>query len=237
MSLLELEDLQARIGEAHILRGITLRVRQGEIVGLLGRNGAGKSTTLKAIIGWIRSVGGTCRYDGQSTLGWSTEKIIRSGVCFIPEDRRIFPALTVEENLRLGFYQCASVNAAGMNARLERIYDWFPRLRERRRQMGKTLSGGEQQMLAIARGLIGEPRLVLIDEPTEGLAPLIVREILEFISRIRQSGAGVLLVEQNIVGALQVSDRCVVIDRGKTIAEGTPNQISENAAVRQRLAI
>lgn len=237
MSLLEVEGLHARLGDAHILRGVSLRVGAGEVVSLLGRNGAGKSTTLKTIIGWVKPSAGTIRYATRTIAGWPTEKIVKSGVGFIPEDRRIFPALTVEENIRLGFHQSVRVSASERAARLKRIYAWFPRLQERRTQVGRTLSGGEQQMLAIARGLIGEPKLVLIDEPTEGLAPLIVREIFDSIVQMRQRGLGILLVEQNILGALKVSDRCVVIDRGRTIAEGTPREISENQAIRQRLAV
>ena len=237
MSLLEVEGLQARLGDAHILQGVTLRVGAGEVVSLLGRNGAGKSTTLKTIIGWVKPTSGTIRYGDRTIAGWPTEKIVRGGIGFIPEDRRIFPALTVEENIRLGLYQGPRVSPNEREARLSRIYASFPRLGERRTQIGRTLSGGEQQMLSIARGLIGEPKLVLIDEPTEGLAPLIVREILDTIVGMRQRGLGVLLVEQNILAALKVSDRCVVIDRGRTIAEGTPREISENQAIRQRLAV
>ena len=237
MNLLEVEGLHARLGDAHILQGVTLRVGAGEVVSLLGRNGAGKSTTLKTIIGWVKPSAGTIRYAGHSIAGLPTQRIVKSGIGFIPEDRRVFPALTVEENIRLGLYQGTRIGVGERNRRLERIYAWFPRLRERRSQVGRTLSGGEQQMLSIARGLIGEPRLVLIDEPTEGLAPMIVREIFDTIVQMRQRGLGVLLVEQNILGALKISDRCVVIDRGRTIAEGTPKDISENQAIRQRLAV
>lgn len=237
MSLLEIDALQARLGDAHILQDISLNVNAGEVVSLLGRNGAGKSTTLKTIVGWVKPLVGTIRYAGRDIGGLATERIVRSGICFIPEDRRVFPALTVEENIRLGFFQSPSAGRREREARLHRMYEWFPRLRERRLQIGKTLSGGEQQMLSIARGLIGDPKLVLIDEPTEGLAPLIVREIFESIKRMRERGLGVLLVEQNVRGALKVSDRCVVIDRGRTIAQGTPQEISDNEAIRRRLAV
>ena len=237
MSLLEIDALQARLGDAHILQGVSLHVNAGEVVSLLGRNGAGKSTTLKTIVGWVKPSAGTIRYGGRDIGGLATEKIVRSGLCFIPEDRRVFPALTVEENIRLGLYQSPSTATREREARLRRMYEWFPRLLERRHQIGKTWSGGEQQMLSIARGLVGDPKLVLIDDPTEGLAPLIVREIFDSILRMRERGLGVLLVEQNVRGALNVSDRCVVIDRGRTIVHGTPQEISENEAIRQRLAV
>lgn len=237
MSLIHVTQLHASYGHAKVLRGVDIDVAAGEIVALLGRNGAGKTTTLKALLGWVLPTSGEIRIDGRSTKGLSTHEICRAGVGLIPEDRRIFPTLTVEENLRMGFFQAPAMPRAKRERKLEEIYDWFPKLKQRQGQAGKTLSGGEQQMLAIARGLVGEPRALLIDEPTEGLAPLVVKEIFASITRMKQTGLAVLLVEQNVHGALSVADRCVVIEKGETIAGGTPQEILSSDEIKSKLAV
>ncbi|MBL8332749.1 MAG: ABC transporter ATP-binding protein, partial [Rubrivivax sp.] len=172
--MLELQGVHAHYGLSHVLQGVSLRVGAGEVVGLFGRNGVGKTTVMKTIAGWVAPSAGAVVFDGQAIGGAASETICRRGLGFVPEDRRIFPGLTVEENLGLGFMQTPGTGRAERRRRLDGIYTRFPRLGERRQQMGTTLSGGEQQMLAMARVLVGQPRLLLIDEPTEGLAPMIV---------------------------------------------------------------
>ena len=189
--MLVLADLHTHYGLSHILQGIDLTVSKGEVVGLFGRNGAGKTTILATIAGWVKPSSGTIRFDERDVAGFSPDRICRIGIGFAPEDRRIFPGLSVEENLRLGFWQLPGRSAAEKAAALERVFALFPRLEQRRRQMGTTLSGGEQQMLAIARLLLGDQKLLLIDEPTEGLAPQIVDEIFEIMARLKRlSGQG-----------------------------------------------
>jgi branched-chain amino acid transport system ATP-binding protein len=175
--MFDLNDVHTHYGLSHMLQGVSLRVGAGEVVGLFGRNGVGKTTVMKTIAGWVAPTQGTVRFDGQPIGGMASERICRQGIGFVPEDRRIFPGLTVEENLVLGFMQRPGRSRAEDRRQLEAIYTRFPRLGERRLQMGTTLSGGEQQMLAMARVLVGQPRLLLIDEATEGLAPKIVDEI------------------------------------------------------------
>ena len=181
--MLALADLHAHYGASHIVQGVDLAVGAGEVVGVFGRNGVGKTTLLKTIAGWIRASRGEIRFDGQRIDGAAADRICRLGVGFVPEDRRIFPGLTVEENLTLGFMQVPRRGGAANRAALADIYRRFPRLHERRRQHGTTLSGGEQQMLAIARVLVGAPRLLLVDEPSEGLAPMMVTEIYAILTR------------------------------------------------------
>lgn len=182
--MLEIANLHAHYGASHIVQGVGLSVRAGEVLGVFGRNGVGKTTVLKTIAGWIRASRGEIRFDGMRIDGAAPDRICRLGVGFVPEDRRIFPGLTVEENLTLGFMQVPRRRAAANRAALADIYRRFPCLHERRRQHGTTLSGGEQQMLAIARVLVGEPSLLLVDEPSEGLAPMMVSEILRHPGRI-----------------------------------------------------
>lgn len=175
--MLELKDVHTHYGLSHVLQGVSLRVDAGEVVGLFGRNGVGKTTVMKTIAGWVAPTEGTVHFDGQAIAGLASERICRQGMGFVPEDRRIFPGLTVEENLVLGFMQSPGRSRAENRRQLDAIYTRFPRLGERRQQMGTTLSGGEQQMLAMARVLVGRPRLLLIDEPTEGLAPALCASI------------------------------------------------------------
>ncbi len=218
--MLKIDDLHVQYGLSHVIQGISLEAKPGEVVGIFGRNGVGKTTLMKAVAGWVRPSGGGIALDGQSFGGLTPDRICRHGVGFVPEDRRIFPGLSVEENLKLGLMQRLDRSRASDRAAVQRIYDRFPRLAERRRQTGTTLSGGEQQMLAMARVMIGAPRLVLIDEPSEGLAPMIVADIFAIISEMKAAGMIVLLVEQNLSGALAVSDRFYAIERGAVVLAG-----------------
>ena len=218
--MLALRGLHVHYGLSHILQGVDLELARGEVVGLFGRNGVGKTTILKAVAGWVAASGGTVTLDGSPLAGRPPDAIARLGVGFVPEDRRVFPGLTVEENLRLGFFQAPGRPKAQATRRLERVYERFPRLAERRRQAGTTLSGGEQQMLAIARVLVGEPRLLLIDEPTEGLAPMIVDDIFRLMAELRRDGIAILLVEQNVPRALEFAERFYALERGRIVFEG-----------------
>ena len=227
--MLELKGVHAHYGLSHVLQGIDLRVGQGEIIGLFGRNGVGKTTVIKTIAGWVAPSSGQVLFEG--------ERICRRGIGLVPEDRRIFPGLTVEENLRLGQMQCPSRQRAESRRRLDEIYQRFPRLAERRRQMGTTLSGGEQQMLAIARVLAGAPRLLLIDEPTEGLAPIIVDELFALIAALAREGTPIVLVEQNVHRAIQLTTRHYLIERGQVTFEGDSRVPSERDALLARISV
>ncbi|WP_151446651.1 ABC transporter ATP-binding protein [Lacisediminimonas profundi] len=229
--MLELNNLNTHYGLSHVLQGVDLVVKPGEVVGLFGRNGVGKTTVMKSIAGWLKPSAGSISLDGVDLGSLSPDRIARMGVGFVPEDRRIFPGLTVEENLSLGLLQHPGRSRAQERDALESTFKRFPRLQERRRQAGTTLSGGEQQMLAVARVLVGAPRLVLIDEPTEGLAPMIVDEIFAIIENLREEGMGVLLVEQNVHRAIKVSDRFYALERGQVIFSGDASSASD----RERL--
>ena len=218
--MLEIDSLHTHYGPSHIVQGIDLVAAQGEVVGIFGRNGVGKTTLLKTIAGWIKPSAGEIHFAGLRIDGQSADHISRAGVGFVPEDRRIFPALTVEENLTLGFLQVPHRSAAGHRAALGQVYDRFPRLAERRRQFGTTLSGGEQQMLAMARVMVGELKLLLVDEPSEGLAPMIVADLYAIIAEMKRAGCAILLVEQNVTQALDVCDRFIVIERGQIVLSG-----------------
>jgi branched-chain amino acid transport system ATP-binding protein len=236
MPLLEVEYLHARYDFAPVLRGISFNLNAGEIVSIFGRNGAGKTTTLRTIMGWLRPAEGKIIFDGETIGGWSPDRIFRRGIAFIPEDRRIFATLSVEENLMLGLFNLWQ-SGAEQRRRLDRVFDLFPRLRERRRQPGKTLSGGEQQMLAIGRALIGTPKMLLVDEPSEGLAPIIVGEIFASLARMRDEGIALLLVEQNVRRAAAISNSCYVMEKGQIIAHGAPADVLTDEAIRQRLSV
>jgi branched-chain amino acid transport system ATP-binding protein len=227
--LLCVEGLNAFYGESHILRDLSLQVHAGETVALLGRNGVGKTTTLKSIVGWLPPRSGSVRLDGRELAGLEMMEIARLGISLVPEERRIFTNLTVAENLKL-----AQVTARRAGWTLERVYDRFPRLRERLRNKGDEISGGEKQMLAIARALVQDARLLLLDEPTEGLAPLIVREVEQIIREIKAEGLTILLVEQNLYSALSLADRTYVIDQGEIRFEGTPADLRANHDVQSR---
>jgi branched-chain amino acid transport system ATP-binding protein len=211
--MLSLTDVHTYYGKSHILHGVSLEVGPGEVVGLLGRNGVGKSTTLKSIMGLARPARGRVTLDERDITGLPAHHLARSGIAWVPEDRRIFRLLTVLENLRTGLDR-AGMTDARREALLDKVYAAFPVLRERRHQAGGTLSGGEQQMLAIARAMMLEPRIILLDEPTEGLMPRLVAHIREIIEVLRQDGVAILLVEQNVPLTLEVSRRVYIMEKG-----------------------
>ena len=231
-SLLSVEDVHTYYGEAHILQGVSIEVGEGEVVTLIGRNGAGKTTTLRSIMGIARPRRGAIRLGGEDLTRLPTHEIVRRGIAWVPEERRVLLNLTVLENLRLGVL--GARGADGASARLEEAFDLFPRLRERIDHRGRQLSGGEQQMLAIARGLVARPRVMLVDEPTEGLAPLLVQSLTEILKRINRSGTTVLLVEQTLEVALALSNRLYVMDQGRIQFEGTPAALAADPTVQQR---
>ena len=230
--LLSIEDVHTYYGEAHILQGVSIGVGEGEVVTLIGRNGAGKTTTLRSIMGIARPRRGAIRLGGEDLTRLPTHEIVRRGIAWVPEERRVLPNLTVLENLRLGVL--GARGADGAAARLEEAFALFPRLRERIDHRGRQLSGGEQQMLAIARGLVARPRVMLVDEPTEGLAPLLVQSLTEILRRINGNGTTVLLVEQTLEVALALSNRLYVMDQGRIQFEGTPAALAADPTVQQR---
>jgi branched-chain amino acid transport system ATP-binding protein len=211
--MLSLESVHTFYGKSHILHGVSLEIRPGEVVGLLGRNGVGKSTTLKTIMGLIRPSEGRIAFDGRDIAGEAPYRLARLGIGYVPEDRRIFRLLSVLENLRTGLDR-PEVSAAHRQALLDKVYASFPILAERRNQAGGTLSGGEQQMLAIARAMMLDPRIILLDEPTEGLMPRMVSQIREIIEVLHTEGVAILLVEQNVPLTLAVSDRVYIMEKG-----------------------
>jgi branched-chain amino acid transport system ATP-binding protein len=231
MPLLSVEEIQTYYGEAHILQGVSLQLDEGEVVTLIGRNGAGKTTTLRSIMGIARPSRGRVTLGGADITRLPTHEIARRGIAWIPEERRILPNLTVLENLRLGMLGRTGGAAPGA---LDEVFDYFPRLRERVDQRGILLSGGEQQMLAIARGLVARPSVMLVDEPTEGLAPLIVQNLTEILARINQRGTTLLLVEQTLEVAMTLSHRLYVMDQGRIQFEGTPTELRGDPTIQQR---
>jgi branched-chain amino acid transport system ATP-binding protein len=221
--MLELNDVQARYGAIIALRGVSINVSQGELVALLGVNGAGKSTTLGCIAGVLRPWQGSIIFEGVSILGKSPEQIARLGISLVPEGRDIFPSLTVEENLRLGAF--TQREKSEYRRKLDEVYDLFPVLKERLQQPGGTLSGGEQQQLAIARALMSSPRLLMLDEPSLGLAPALVDQIFELIARLHQTGVTILLVEQNVDRTLEIVDRAYLMNTGRIESQGGAEQL------------
>ena len=218
--MLSLRNVHVHYGLSHIIHGVDLNVAVGEAIGVFGRNGVGKTTLLRTIAGWVQPSEGEITFEGKRIDGLVSDAICRMGVGFVPEDRRIFPGLTVEENLTLGFLQVPQRANAENRAALERVYQRLPRLRERRTQLGTTLSGGEQQMLAMARVMVGDAKLLLIDEPSEGLAPMIVEDVYGVIAEMKKSKRSILLVEQNVHLALKICDRFVAIERGSIVFQG-----------------
>lgn len=229
--LLAVEDLHAHYGKSHILHGVSLGVDTGEIVCLLGRNGVGKSTTLKTIMGLVEPSRGTVIFKGAPLVGLPPYRVARLGLGYVPEERRIFPTITVRENLLMGMKPGAAGDGGWT---LERVYGFFPRLRERERQRAGTLSGGEQQMLTIGRTLMGNPDLLLVDEPTEGLAPMIVEQVERILGEIHRSGIPVLLVEQSMETALTLAQRAYVMSKGQIVFSGSVRELQDNEAVRKQ---
>jgi len=228
MSLLEVNGLNAYYADSHILFDVSLHVESQEVVALLGRNGAGKSTTLKSLMGVVTPRSGSVRLDGAELAGRKSHAIARAGMQLVHEERRIFGSLSVEENLVL----------AGFTARpawpLERVYELFPRLKERRRSRGTDLSGGEQQMLAIARALLRSPKLLLLDEPFEGLAPIIVRDLLAVCKGLAEAGQTIIIVEQNLAAALSIASRAYILNNGHVVFDGTSAELKESPQILSR---
>jgi branched-chain amino acid transport system ATP-binding protein len=227
--MLEVRGLQAQYGKSRVLHGVTLDVVQGQIAVLVGRNGVGKTTTLEAIMGLVDVAAGEVRFEGELISGVEPYRIPRRGIGYVPQGRRIFPELTVRENLEIG-----CVSGAVDQATLARVFEYFPRLAERLWQPGGTLSGGEQQMLAIGRALLGRPKLLLLDEPTEGLMPSLVALVEATLRRLREEGTTILLVEQNLATALSVGDRVHVMEKGEVRASATPEELRRTPDVLQR---
>ncbi len=230
MSLLKVEDLQVYYGSIHAIKGVSFEVNEGEIVTLIGANGAGKSTTLNTVSGLLKPRSGKIEFDGHSLVGVPAHKIVSHGMALCPEGRRIFLQLTVQENLEMGAYTRSKGEQAESIAK---IYDQFPRLKERYKQVAGTLSGGEQQMLAMGRALMSRPKLLMLDEPSMGLAPLLVEQIFSIITDLNQSGTTILLVEQNAQMALSVAHRGYVLETGKIVTTGTGAELLNNDAVRK----
>jgi branched-chain amino acid transport system ATP-binding protein len=231
MATLEVRDIHTYYGNIHALKGISLSVQAGEIVTLIGANGAGKTTTLKTISGLLRPREGAVLLDGQRIDRLPPHKIVELGICQAPEGRRIFPRMTVLENLEMGAF--SRKDRAGIQADLERVFQLFPRLRERLQQKGGTLSGGEQQMLAIGRALMARPKILLLDEPSMGLAPILVEQIFQTIVEINQQGTTVLLVEQNALMALSIAHRGYVLETGRIVLADTGKNLAQNELVRK----
>lgn len=227
--MLRVENLCVNYGGIQALRGISLEVPEGGIVTLIGANGAGKSSTLRAIAGLVRNRSGNVTWKGKNITGMQPERVLESGIALCPEGRRIFPHLTVLENLRLGGYSCKSRGEA--DAAVERAFALFPRLRERSWQKGGTLSGGEQQMLAVGRALMSSPELVMFDEPSMGLAPILVEEVFEIIRQINKEGRTVLLVEQNAFAALKIADYAYVLEVGQITLQGKGEELLNDSRV------
>jgi branched-chain amino acid transport system ATP-binding protein len=231
MALLELSDVHTYYGAIHALRGVTLHVDEGEIITLIGSNGAGKSTTLRTVSGLLRPRTGSITLEGQRIDGRRPHEIVARGVCQSPEGRRIFPRMSVSENLEMGAF--LRRDRAAIAADFERVFSLFPRLKERRAQKGGTLSGGEQQMLAIGRALMAAPRVLLLDEPSMGLSPILVEQIFEIIRSINEQGTTVLLVEQNALMALNVAKRGYILQTGEIVLTGDAAKLRSDPAVRK----
>jgi branched-chain amino acid transport system ATP-binding protein len=227
--MLRINDIDVFYGNIHALKGVSLEINEGEIVTLIGANGAGKSTLLKTISGLLKPKKGEVSFEGGSIAGKVAQAIVKKGISHVPEGRRIFAGMTVEENLELGAY--LRKDKQGIREDFEKVYQLFPRLLERKKQQAGTLSGGEQQMLAMGRALMAKPRLLLLDEPSMGLAPLLVKTIFEIIREINQTGTTILLVEQNANMALSIADRAYVIETGKIVASGTAEELIQSACL------
>lgn len=228
--LLNVNDINVYYGAIHAIKGVSFHVDEGEIVTLIGANGAGKSTTLQTISGLLHSKTGSITFEGRNISGAAAHTLVAQGLAHVPEGRRIFLQMTVEENLEMGAYTQPN---SGVAADLERVFEQFPRLKERRSQIAGTLSGGEQQMLAMGRALMSHPRLLMLDEPSMGLAPILVEQIFEIIRSMHKSGTTILLVEQNAQMALSVADRAYVLETGKITLSGTGAELAQSDEVRK----
>ena len=228
--ILKVNDINVYYGAIHAIKGISFEVNPGEIVTLIGANGAGKSTTLQTISGLLHSHTGSIEFLGENLSGVPAHKIVAKGLAQVPEGRRIFLQMTVEENLEMGAY---TRSGGGIDADLEKVYTYFPRLMERRRQIAGTLSGGEQQMLAMGRALMSRPKLLMLDEPSMGLAPILVEQIFEIIRTLHQAGTTILLVEQNAQAALSVADRGYVLETGKIVTSGTGAELLASPEIKR----
>ena len=229
--MLKIRDLSVHYGKIKAVRQIEMDIEQGEIVSLIGANGAGKSTTLRALSGLVKTAGGSVEFEGKNITGWSAKAIVEAGISHCPEGRQIFPRMTVMENLELGAYTRKDTKNLGIE--YDRIFEYFPVLAQRRTQFGGTLSGGEQQMLAIGRALMSKPKLLLLDEPSLGLAPLLVEKIFEIIQNINREGMTVLLIEQNAWQALNISNRGYVMETGSVAVTGAAADLLHNDHVRR----
>ncbi len=230
--MLELREIHTYYGLSHVIQGVSLRVEKGEIITLIGRNGAGKTTTLKSIIGLTPPRTGTVTFQGEDITHLPIHLIAQRGIAFVPEERRVIPNLTVAENLKMGMLK--NRDKSNNSKLLERAFTYFPRLQERIKQRGDSLSGGEQQMLTIARGLVSDPAIMLIDEPTEGLMPLLVNQIAIILKEMNKDGVTILLVEQNVEMALSISSRGYVIDQGMIQFEGRAKDLQQSREIQQR---
>jgi branched-chain amino acid transport system ATP-binding protein len=231
--MLEIEQLSSGYGKLRVLHDVSLSVAEREIVVILGANGAGKSTLLRTLSGLIAATNGSVRFHGEELLGEESYRLARAGVCHVPEGRGIFADQSVQDNLELGAFGWARGRRVRMAAEIERVYGLFPVLAERRHQRAGTLSGGQQQMVAIGRALMARPRIVLLDEPSLGLAPLVVRAIFETIRQLREAGLSILLVEQNARAALSLADRAYVLSAGRIVASGTAAELAADQQVQQ----
>ena len=229
-TILKVDNINVYYGAIHAIKGISFEVNEGEIVTLIGANGAGKSTTLQTVSGLLRSRTGSIEFNGENISHVPAHKLVYKGLAQVPEGRRIFLQMSVEENLEMGAF---TQKNAGIDADLESVYEQFPRLRERKKQIAGTLSGGEQQMLAMGRALMSHPKLLMLDEPSMGLAPILVEQIFDIIRELHKSGATILLVEQNAQMALSVADRAYVLETGKITLSGTGKELAESDEVRK----
>ena len=232
MAMLEVEGLNAWYGASHVLHGISLAVEPGEIVALVGRNGAGKTSTIRSVMGLMPRTAGSVRFAGAELLPLPAHARFRLGLAYVPEERRIVPGLTVRENLQLGLV--ATDGSIDEHRAIDEIAESFPRLKERLDQQGVTMSGGEQQMLAIARAMIAKPKMILLDEPSEGIMPVLVEEMGMLFRRLRDQGVTLLLVEQNVEWALKLADRAVIIDQGEVVHRSTAAALLADKAVQER---
>ncbi len=230
MSMLRITDLNVYYGSIHAVKGIWFEVKEGEIVTLIGANGAGKSTTLNTIAGLLKPRSGRIEFEGEDLVGVPTHKMVSKGIALCPEGRRIFQDMTVRENLEMGAFTRSDEESLEMRTR---VYESFPRLKERRSQLGGTLSGGEQQMLAMGRALMSKPKLMMLDEPSMGLAPILVKEIFAIIKELNEQGTTILLVEQNASMALSIADRAYVLETGKVSMHGDANELLHDKRVRE----